>query len=203
MARVAAICFLIVSVLQCGPALAQSEHDKAPDETKAATPASQENPQDSARQHDNNIEPYRLDFSFNELEEGKKINSRRYSMNLTAGNNDEIKIGTRVPVHTGPPQTAGSNTPAQFQYMDVGTRIWASLRRRGDGVELQVRSEISNLDATDTHDRTTGWLPPIVRSINISGTTLLVTAKPIVIGSTDDPNSNREFQLQVTATKLR
>jgi len=198
-------------VLPCRPALAQSEHDNALDETKAARPASQQNPQDSARQHDNNIEPYRLDFSFNELEDGKKINSRRYSMNLTAGNSNEIKIGTRVPVESGTSQTAGSNTREQvaFQYMDVGTRIFASLRRRGDRLELQVISDISNLhaadthDATQTHDRNEGWLPPIVRAINISGSTLLVTAKPIVIGSADDPNSNREFQLEVTATRLR
>lgn len=79
----------------------------------------------------NNIEPYRLDFSFNELQEGKKINTRRYSMNLTAGTADEIKIGTRVPVHTGPPEPQpGMNALAntQFQYMDVGTKIWANLR---------------------------------------------------------------------------
>ena len=201
MARTAAICFLIVSALSCGSAFAQSERDNAPDGTKAATAASQDNPQDNARRHDNNIEPYRLDFSFNELEDGKKINTRRYSMNLTAGNGDEIKIGTRVPVHTGPPQA--QNPLANTQYMDVGTKIWAGLRQRGDGVELEVRTEISNLDASDTHDRNTEWLPPVVRQINISGTTLLVTAKPMLIGSTDDPNSNRQFQLEVTATKLR
>jgi len=46
-------------------------------------------------------------------------------------------------------------------------------------------------------------LPPFVRQIKISGVTLLVTGKPIIIGSMDDPNSNREFQLEVTATNLR
>jgi len=164
----------------------------------------QETPGDDAREHDNSIVPYRLDFSFNELQEGRKINTRHYSMNLTAGTNDEIKIGTRVAVPTGTRHTAGSEPNfSEYQYMDVGTKIWAYLKQRGDGVELQVKSEISNLDAMSTHDGNAGWLPPVVRSINISGTTLLVTAKPMLIGSTDDPNSNREFQLEVTATKLR
>ena len=54
------------------------------------------------------LQPYRLDFSFNEVADGKTVNSRHYSMNLTAGNSDEIKIGTRVPVATG----SGSSTPA-------------------------------------------------------------------------------------------
>jgi hypothetical protein len=45
-------------------------------------------------------------------------------------------------------------------------------------------------------------LPPVVRQIQINGTTRLITAKPILIGSMDDPNSNRQFQLEMTATKL-
>jgi hypothetical protein len=206
MPRAAAIGFvIIILVLSCGPVLAQ-ERDSSSDQTKAATPTSQENSREKASEHDNTIEPYRLDFAFNEMEDGKKTNTRRYSMNLTAGSADEIRIGTRVPVPAGPPQAQpGTNAlvNTQIQYMDVGTRIWANLRRHGEGVQLEVRSEISNLDSTERHDRNTGWLPPVVRQINISGSTLLVTGKPILIGSMDDPNSVRQFQLEVTATKLR
>jgi hypothetical protein len=157
-------------------------------------------------QHEVPVKPYRLDFSVNELESGKRINTRHYSMNLADGSADELKIGTRVPVYTGPPRTdPGGNplTDTQYQYMDVGTNIWASLRERGDDLQLEVRSDISNLDMNATHVGDSRWLPPIVRQIKISGVTLLVTGKPIIIGSMDDPNSNREFQLEVTATKLR
>src|ERR1700722_19832175 len=52
------------------------------------------------------LQSYRLDFSFNEVADGKTVNTRHYSMNLTAGNSDEIKIGTRVPVATGSGSTA-------------------------------------------------------------------------------------------------
>lgn len=127
-------------------------------------------------------------------------------MNLADGSTDELKSGTRVPVHTGPPRTGPGGNPladTQYQYMDVGTNIWASLRERGDDVQLEVRSDMSNLDMSASHDGHSGWLPPIVRQIKISGVTLLVTGKPIIIGSMDDPNSNPEFQLEVTATKLR
>src|SRR5438105_4226062 len=102
----------------------------------------------------------------------------------------------------GSAQAQGDN-PTQYQYMDVGTNIWASLRERGDDLQLEVRSDMSNLDMSASHDGDSGWLPPIVRQIKISGVTLLVTGKPIIIGSMDDPNSNREFQLEVTATNLR
>lgn len=145
------------------------------------------------------VQPYRLDFAFNELTDAKIVNTRHYSMNLTAGDANEIKIGTRVPVVTG----ASPNSPAtQWQYLDVGTNIWAQLREHGDECMLVVRSEVSNLDTSSDSERERGS-NPIVRQIKISGSTLLVTGKPILIGSMDDPNSRRQFQLEVTATKLR
>jgi len=39
------------------------------------------------------VNAYRLDFSVNEMEDGKKINSRQYSMYLKANDYSEIKIG--------------------------------------------------------------------------------------------------------------
>jgi len=142
------------------------------------------------------VQPFRLDFSFYELEEGKKINSRHYSLDLTANNRNELRIGTRVPVPLG-------NDGLQFQYMDVGTKIWVFLAIEGSGdLRLDVNSDISNLDTAQS----AGHGPnsqPVVRQIQINGSTLLITGKPMLIGSVDDPNSNRQFQLEVTATKLR
>lgn len=149
------------------------------------------------------LEAYRLDFSFNEIEDDKKINTRHYSLNLTSESQDEVKIGTRVPVAAG---TSGpDNATTQYQYMDVGTRISAQLRSRGDDEQLIVNSEISNLDLP-LHAREgalTVQQAPVVRQIRIDGDTLLVLGKPIMIGSVDDPNSKRQFQLEVTVTKLR
>ncbi len=146
------------------------------------------------------LQSYRLDFSFNEVADGKTVNTRHYSMNLTAGNSDEIKIGTRVPVASG----SGSTTsmPTQYQYLDVGTQIWSQLREHGDELILVVRGEVSNLDV-ETGEHSGAFLPPVVRQIKINGDTLLVVGKPILIGSVDDPNSKRQFQLEVTVTKLK
>lgn len=145
--------------------------------------------------------PYRLDFSFNELADGKNVNTRHYSMNLTAGNSDEIKIGTRVPVVSGssPNQAAAA---MQYQYIDIGTNIYAQLREHGDELILVVKGEVSNLDL-EPGEHGGAFLPPVVRQIKINGDTLLVVGKPIMIGSVDDPNSKRQFQLEVTVTKLR
>src|SRR5579864_5894129 len=64
------------------------------------------------------VHAYRIDFSIAELEDGKKINSRHYSMDLNSGAWNEIKIGTRVPVVTE--SIPNKLEVAQFQYVDVG-----------------------------------------------------------------------------------
>jgi hypothetical protein len=164
---------------------------------KLASPANPE-----ASDHRKSIQPYRLDFSLNELDGGKKTNSRRYSMDLTAGSSNEIKIGTRVPVVTGRAEPGAANAMnAQWQYVDVGTSIWAYLRENKDGSDdwqLEVKSEVSDIDKGAE-----AAVAPIIRQMKINGTTLLVTGRPIVIGTMDDPNSSRQFQLEVTVTKLR
>lgn len=147
------------------------------------------------------VQPYRLDFSFNEVLDGKVVNTRHYSLNLAAGNSDELKIGTRVPVSvSGTPGKSGDPVPT-FQYLDIGTNLWAQLREHGDELLLVVRGDVSNLDL-DARE-TSGLSAPVVRQIKISGDTLLVVGKPMLIGSADDPNSKREFQLEVVATRLK
>jgi hypothetical protein len=138
-------------------------------------------------------EAYRLDFSINEMEDGKKINSRQYSMNLASYEQNEIKIGTRVPVE---------ESEGKFEYLDVGTNISARLGDARGQTELIVRFDTSsfampeqNPDKRDIH--------PIIRQVKISGSTLLPLSKTIVLGSADDPNSKRQFVLDVTVTKLK
>jgi len=165
---------------------------RAQDESKKEAPAQTAKVQP--------VQPYRLDFAFNELADGKIVNTRHYSMNLTAGESNEIKIGTRVPVASA--SSPNANAPLQYQYLDVGTNIWAQLREHGDELVLVIRSEVSNLDMSSDNEHV-GGLAPVIRQIKLSGSTLLVVGKPILIGSMDDPNSKRQFQLEVTATKPR
>jgi len=194
MRRTIALFVAVVSIgLTCGlcPARAQ---DESKTDTSKGQPAKVQP-----------VEPYRLDFSFNEVTDGKTLNTRHYSMVVTANESNEIKIGTRVPVATG---TNSPGAATQFQYLDVGTNIWAQLRERSDEMILSIRSDVSNVDTSEVAEHTSDVATrtlgtPVIRQIKISGSTLLVTGKPIIVGSMDDPNSKRQFQLEVTATKLR
>lgn len=163
-----------------------------------------------AEQPEKAIHAYRLDFSLNEFAGEKKINTRHYSITSDVpGERQEIKIGTRVPVATASIPTSasagsGSNSvvSTEYQYLDVGTHIWCSLKEHGDELELQAGSDISNIDAEGARD-TNNQLGPVVRQIKIIGSTIVVLGKAIIIGSADDPASNRQFQLEVTVSKLR
>jgi hypothetical protein len=44
---------------------------------------------------------------------------------------------------------------------------------------------------------------PIIRLISIDGSTLATSGKSIVIGTVDDPNSNHQFELDATVTRLK
>lgn len=140
---------------------------------------------------------YRLDFTVSEMEDGKKINFRQYSMNTRGGEQDELKIGTRVPVES---------KSGEFQYIDVGTNILCRLRDIADvtwlanDVMLNLRAEISNFAVPEQQGQN---MRPILRQLKIESSTIAVVGKPLVVGSVDDPNSKHQFQLEVTVTKLR
>lgn len=142
---------------------------------------------------------YRLDFTLNEIEDGKKINSRQYAMNLNSGDQSELKIGTRVPVEV---------KQSEIQYLDVGTSIWCRLRDRasrdvswlGADVMLNVRAELSNFAIPDQQGQS---MRPAIRQMKIDSSAIATVSKGMVIGTVDDPNSKRQFQLEVMVTKLK
>jgi len=145
-----------------------------------------------AADRDKPVTPYRLDFSLHELEDGRKVNTRQYSMSLIQGVQwQELKIGTRVPVEM---------KQGELQYLDVGTNINARLQEIKSVLDLEVHADLSNFAVPDQASKTT---MPVLRQLRISGTTVVNTGKPVVIGVVDDPNSKRQFQLEVTATKLK
>lgn len=140
---------------------------------------------------------YRLDFTISELEDGKKINSRQYSMSLNSGDQNEIKIGTRVPVKV---------KQEEIQYLDVGTSIWCRLRDRADvawlsnDVMLQIRSDLSNFAIPGQQGES---MRPDIRQVKIDSSAIATVGKQMVVGSADDPASKRQFQLEVMVTKQK
>jgi 3D (Asp-Asp-Asp) domain-containing protein len=151
----------------------------------------QESSKPSAEAQEKPINAYRLDFSVNELEDGKKINSRQYSMNLNSGDTNQIRIGTRVPVEA---------KQGEFTYLDVGTTIKSRLRERDNGLMLDVWCDVSNFALSDQQNQSPH---PALRQLQINASTMVLPGKPMMVGSVDDPNSKRQFQLEVTVNRLK
>jgi hypothetical protein len=177
---VLALCSGLVSLC------AQEQKNTEPETGKNGADQSKTNSENPAKP----VHAYRVDFSIHELEDGKKINTRHYSMDLNSGPWSGIKIGTRVPV---------SPSQGTFQYVDLGTNIDCELTDEGEDVSLDVRSDFSNLASPEEQHST----QPIIRQIKINGRTVTSLGKPVIIGSVDDPNSNRQFQLEATVTRLK
>ncbi len=174
---VAAGALILALVVGCGTAKARAQ------ESSGATKGTEQERSKPA-------EAYRLDFSINELEDGKKINTRQYSLNLNANDDNEIRIAMHIPVEV---------KEGEIQNLDVSTSIWSRLRKYNDQLELSVRSTITNFATPDqAHDSR-----PVLRELKINASTLVLLGKPMMLGSVDDPNSKRQFQLEVTVTKLR
>jgi hypothetical protein len=182
---------LILGSILCGEVGIARAQETSPSKGGAQTePAADAKPKPAEQKP---LEAYRLDFAINEFEDGKKINSRQYAINLSSNDSNEIRIGTRIPVEA---------KEGEFQYLDLGTNIWAQLREQRGQTMLVVRAEVSSF-AIPEHGLDKPDLHPAVRQLKVSGSTLLPLSKPMVMDSVDDPNSKRSFQLEVTVTRLK
>jgi hypothetical protein len=166
----------------------------AQDENSAPNPSAiKEEAKSVAKSTQRQATAYRFDFSIDELEDGKKLNTRKYSMNLSdysGGGGQDLKIGTRVPIRSD---------DGKFQYLDIGTSIRARLPPSTPAT-LDVTAEMTGFASPE---EATKGDHPLLRQMRISGSTTLILNKPMIIGSVADPNSKREFELEVTATKLQ
>ncbi|HWJ46332.1 MAG TPA: hypothetical protein VNS62_01685 [Candidatus Udaeobacter sp.] len=172
---------LMLSVIAAGPTrlyAQKAESPKAADEVKIAS-------------------AYRLDFSLNEMDDGKKVNTRQYSMHSRSGDWNEIRIGTRVPVES---------KQGEFQYLDVGMTIRCRLTDQsdmaslGENVSLKVSAELTNFAVPEQQQQT---MHPAIRQMRMEASTVAVLGKSMVVGVVDDPNSKHQYQLEVTVTKLK
>jgi hypothetical protein len=172
----------------------------------ASFAAPQEAPKASTGSKEATMRPasvYRLDFVVRELEDGKQVNSRSYSLSAKSGDWGGLRVGSRVPV--------GSVERQEYKgpdYRDVGINIDCQPHERdeGGGVLLDFRFESSSVVAPEKAKEqmgVSGPLPPIIRQVRFSGSSLVALGKPTVISTLDDVTSNRRYEVEVTATKVK
>jgi hypothetical protein len=147
---------------------------------------------------------YRLDFKVNESEGGKKLRSRSYSL-VTEGR-EAAKLGIGRPAPP-PNQNDASSDKKQSPDAAVGRNIECHVVAQNERtIELFVDAAFSNFSATESGKDDKAGLngvgSPDPTQLHVRDRVILELGKPTVIGMVDDPESERTFQLEVTATRV-
>jgi len=140
---------------------------------------------------------YRLDFALSEFLDGKKVNTRSYSVTAREDEVNKLRSGARYPIESG-----AVDKSIQFQYLDVGVSIDCRVVERGGYLELNAVIDSSEIEGADTHGvpNTMGH-SPVIGQMKSDIRSLIRPGTPTMVSSMEDPASKRRFQLDVTATK--
>lgn len=152
----------------------------------------------SNRQH------YQVVFVVQEVEGGKVINARRYITYMTYGpaTAGSIRTGSKVPIATGPFSTDGkAGVETQYTYVDLGFEVdYRNVYLAGDRMSLYVIADLSSADAPPSDGRIR---QPTIRQNKWSSEVTVDLGKPTVIFSSDDMDSKRTMQVELTVTPVR
>jgi hypothetical protein len=136
---------------------------------------------------------FKLDFVVREMEAGKTVNTRNYTMMTKTGDLQQLRVGTRVPI--APEEN-------KVQYMDVGLSVDCRIMEGPASKALVAMAEITSFASGDGEKGAPSGAP-VVRHVQMNTSAPLTPGKPVVISGVDDLNSNHRFQLEVTATELK
>lgn len=139
---------------------------------------------------------YKVVFVISELENGTATNQRRYTMMAKEDRPTVVKTGSRVPIATG-----SKNGDTQFQYMDVGFNAVVNISAADGNIALSADIDISNVVPAEK-DVPSSISAPMVRQVHQNVNAWVESGKPEVISVTDDVNSKKSVQVEVTVTRL-
>ena len=140
---------------------------------------------------------YKVAMSLYEVQDGKRINQRDYSLLVEADDRsgNKLKIGTKTPL---------SVDADKITYADVGFEMECSLvETQNNKVLLRFDLNVSSfaIPEQNTDPRTAG-LRPVLRGVTQRFRAALTPGKPQIVTSVDDVNSNKRMQVEITATKV-
>ncbi len=141
---------------------------------------------------------YKLDFVVKEVEGGKVLNARGYSMTVSEDklkDHSEIRTGSKVPYSTN---ADGS----QYTFLDVGVNFdcyhIVSIR---DTMSLVLAADISSV-VQEPASPSAPMRPPVVRQNKWTSGVIVPLKKPTVVFSSDDLTTKRQMKVELTATPI-
>jgi hypothetical protein len=153
--------------------------------------AQQEKGKEAATTEQKPVVAYRIEFNVREIENGKRLNSRNYIMVVEDGQYSRIRVGNSVPYQNA----------EKVQYRDVGMNIDCRPHGREDSVVLDINMESSSVVAQEQLPAAT--TSPVLRQQRSNITSVVTPGKPTLVASMDDVVTNRRYEIEVTATKVK
>jgi hypothetical protein len=135
---------------------------------------------------------YKLDFIVRELEDGKTVNTRNYTLMARTGEWQQLRVGTRVPVTT-------KDTNVSWQ--DLGFNLDCRILGQEENAALITKAEIASF-ATDG-EKTGPNGAPLIRQVQMNASAPLTIGKSVVLSAVDELSSKHRFQLEVIATRAK
>jgi hypothetical protein len=133
---------------------------------------------------------YRVHYKMNELESGKTVNSRSYTLMAQPDITASVRIGSKVPYSSG----------KDIQYQDVGMNIDCTINQQANALLVHTTLSMSTVAGKET--MLSGGSNPVFGQVRIQDATSATIGKPAFVGSIDDVVSNRRYVIEVTVTKV-
>ncbi len=142
---------------------------------------------------------YRLTYTINTSDDGKRTGSQSYTMIVASGQRTDLKQGSRVPVLTGSYNADKSTQNSQITYLDIGMNFQATVDEIPNGIRLHTKVEQTSVaDEKSSLDR-----DPVLRQATIEGTSLLTAGKPLNLGAIDIQGSTRHIDVEARVEPIR
>lgn len=138
---------------------------------------------------------FRVSYKVNEVENGKTINSRSYTIMAKAGNRASAHIGSKIPVAF----------QGKLDYHDVGMAFSCTIRPQEGNVAVHSEFNMNTVANGQPASSSTPppMSPPVMRQFFLSDDTVATLGKPAFVGSIDDVASNRHYVIEVTVTRAK
>lgn len=149
---------------------------------------------------DRSSKTFRLTFTLAESDSGKRVGIQHFAMVVASGQRTVLKQGDKIPVATGTYEAKNdTGTQTQFQYLDIGINLDATLTDSPEGLRLKSKIEQSSLGQPTT---IAGVQEPVIRQSVLEGTSSMKIGKPLTLGSLDIVGSTRHVDIEVVAEPI-
>jgi len=143
--------------------------------------------------------PYRLTYTFRELDGSKRIGTQQYAVVSDADTGwTTLKLGTKVPIAVAEyRENSSPEAPTPMSYIDIGMNFQYRLRQFANGIELRSHIVQSAIDTQQPNPKN-----PVIRQSDLENTVLLQENKPVIIGTVDLPGTTHVLEIQVELMKI-